>query len=149
MRIVSIILALVIVASCDGAEKYQYTPLKNVFANIIIGDVGEHSSSHSTLGFRYEINNQSSINVKIVANEIKAKINGADVLITQYSSLASVPDAEFVIDEGKSTHNLYFVLANEFLKSDTQKMEIINFGLQFENSNGLNSVESKNVSKSK
>jgi hypothetical protein len=139
MKSIIMLSALFFLFACARSEHiatFEYKPLPDVKVKLVLDDLVEGSGQFSTVHFVYFINNNSSESIILIANNVKAKINGVQTADTKYDSLASLPDAEFEIEKHESEHKLFFIIDSNALSKGIHDFQMVDFGLSINKNDG-------------
>jgi hypothetical protein len=132
MKSILVLSTLLFLYACGQSQhiaSFEYNPLPDVNAKLVLVDLVNESGQYSRVHFDYFINNNSNESIKLTANNVRAKINGVETADTKYDSLASVPDAEFEIDKNESKHKLFFIIESKALSKGIHDFQMVDFGL--------------------
>lgn len=116
----------------NNGHIYNYSPFDGVETKVILKESERSSNDYTVVHFEYIIQNSTKTTIRLTANKIKAKINGQETIDTKYNSLASVPDADFVIEDTESKHDLFFIIDSSALSNGIQNFNLTASGLFFE-----------------
>ncbi len=128
----SIILAF-LSCSNQSSKIYKYKPFDGVETEIQLKNHEISSDEYSVVHFEYTIRNIKAKPLRLDANKIQAIINGERTIDAKYNSLASVPDADFVINEAESQHDLFFIIITSAISDGIRNFDLIDSGLSIVN----------------
>ncbi len=134
MKNITLITLIFSFLSCgiQSDQIFNYTPFDGIEAKVILKESESSYNDYSTIHFEYIIQNSSKAPIRLTANNIKAKINGQETIDTKYNSLASIPDADFVILDAESKHELFFIIGSSVLSGGIRNFNLTASGLSIE-----------------
>ncbi len=119
--------------SNQNSKIYKYNPLDGVETEIQLKNYEESPDGHSVVHFEYKIRNINTKPLRLTVNKIQAKINGKKTIDAKYNSLASVPDANFLISSAESQHDLFFIIKTSAISDGIIDFDLTASGLSILN----------------
>jgi hypothetical protein len=109
---------------------YDYSPYKNIDLQVNLKKA-DYSQEHKAmfLYFDLQIRNDVSEDIYFNPGRLQARVNSISSKATYYDSLASVMPERKILERGKSSFNLYFVLPGMVDLKSIDSFEVLNFGL--------------------
>ena len=119
--------------SNQSSKIYKYNPFDGVETEIKLKNHEVSSDEHSVVHFEYTIRNNKSKPIRLNAHKIQAIINGEKTIEAKYNSLASVPDADLLINEAESQHDLFFIITTSAISDGIRNFDLLASGLSIKN----------------
>jgi len=130
MKIFTYILTFVLVVGCSKTASYKFEPINDVGVNVHIGEVKVSEEGDTYINFKYEIKNGAKSNIRFNTEKIKITVNSKKPVYVHYNSLASTPEANFIIKQGVTEHKLYLMLNGKLSNNEIKDFNVIHFGLE-------------------
>lgn len=130
MKIVVHILTLLTIVGCSESTTYKFEPINNVGVNLFVGKAEISKEGNTYIKFKYKIKNESKSKIRLNTNKINISVNGKKPVFVHYNSLASTPEANFVLKSGETEHELYLMLENILKNGKIEEFKVNNFGIE-------------------